>query len=48
MKDRWQKLQGDKANLVSQAQKVQSEMDALKASYDALIADIPEPTPPPP
>lgn len=45
MKSRWQKLKADRDEHITQAQIMQAEMDVLKTSYDALIADIPEPTP---
>jgi len=45
MKARWQKLKADRDEHIGQAKVVQAEMDALKTQYDALIADIPEPTP---
>ena len=45
MKSRWQKLKADRDEHIAQAKVMQAEMDRLKAQYDALIADIPEPTP---
>ncbi|MCK5235921.1 MAG: hypothetical protein KAR06_02960 [Deltaproteobacteria bacterium] len=47
MKSRWRKLKADRDQHIAQAQVAQSEMDNLKTKYEALIADVPEPTPPP-
>ena len=47
MKARWLKLNADKEALIAQGTAITAQMDTLKAQYEALIADIPEPTPPP-
>ncbi len=44
MKSRWLKLNADKARHIAQAQTAQTEMDNLKNQYEALFADIPEPS----
>jgi len=47
MKARWLKLKADKEALVAQGTTITAQMASLKAQYEALIADIPEPTPEP-
>ena len=43
LKSRYKKLEADKAAHVAAAQKITTQMAALKAQYDSLIKDIPEP-----
>jgi len=47
LKSRWLKLKADKEALIAQGKAIDAEMNTLKAQYDALLADIPEPKPPP-
>lgn len=44
MKARWLKLKADREALETQHAAMGAQMDALKAQYETLIADIPEPT----
>ena len=43
LKGRYFKLQADREALLAAAQKIAALMAVLKAQYDALIKDIPEP-----
>ena len=43
LKGRYSKLQADKEAHVAAVQKITAQMAVIKAQYDALIKDIPEP-----